>query len=1235
MPGNIKYSKICLILLGIICAGTLFACMEGIKWPKLHPDEQVIGTWVERSADSVYIKDRVYPNGFFALARPFVLISRALIRLNERLAYHCGEIDRIRNVKPDGIYFGRWFNAWAGTLLCVVMFLLVSRMARSQWAGLFAAALAGFAQYTVEHSHYAETDMAAVLTLTFALWLWVKAGDTVRLRWFVAAALASGFAAGTKFTILALAPIVVIQAIMFASDGGTVKHGNCKETRQQSAAATDWECSRLTPLRRYRLLRPNLWLSAIKFTCLGILLFGAGFAIANPAILLDFKWFWAGLAAEKQRVFAETALNLGPLAARPDVKYLHHFWNLHFSMQTLGYPWLVLIAAGLPCVALSMARRYWSILLLFPIIYAGYWIFMAPWVRSQEFLLFLPSLAALAALSLTILWRAKNYFIRAFTLVIAVLAIVVNGYNGLRVSALFGWQDTRFLAWEWLQTRLPLESKTAVERYAEAACVTSWKPPLAITKIEHCGMAPVVEQGADYLLRTSNISGRGLRNPLTGELYPEPAAHFRQFLMESELLCAWAPLPPHGFATFMSPTIELYGLKKFAPTVALQIALPQPALIVNQNQNPAGRQTFFPIGRGLGCANCLLIDRLPQTIAIGGPDALDKPVFLVLNTAERPAVINVRGFGLDKKIALEPYDTRLIPLKRPEWRPRIKSFETITLNADPVEDVLYIPCFARIVFTADEAARIFMDTMRDDRLRECLDLLENDLSPDAKYTAATRLGLWPMADQAEQSVSAIQTGIGKCIQTDPESVSINGVSGYYYGQFARARLQQPYDFACLFPLDKYGRESYQDAMEVLALQSSQDGGDSEKAVRMSQITSFADLPLRPSVARPTGLAASAGADFAKGRGENAVAERGTGREVGYYHQSLAIPVLIGRGRYELRGELMLKLEGAETDSCVPLVIRTMPGEADADYCLELQPGTWRRFSLVFQPGREIQSQIDFQSPSAAQVYLKNMEICWNLTNALETVRGELALAAIGHSIHRAEWEKAAAQITALTNENPAADELACPALAREIRQMMFACAGNLKDDSGLRLAARRLLELAPRHYASLLALAAEDETARGLAHQMEGNLKSPLVFAPWLALVGFSFNAETREVRCVFEALRNETPGLAAVFWLQRRDEWRRKQVQSLTAGLSGIALATTERRLNRGERVVITVRLNAAFGQTLDLNKLALGIETDVLWHAGAVSLEDGGYVLPFSRLKELSGPVPDNNILPLKNLP
>jgi hypothetical protein len=142
-----------------------------------------------------------------------------------------------------------------------------------------------------------------------------------------------------------------------------------------------------------------------------------------------------------------------------------------------------------------------------------------------------------------------------------------------------------------------------------------------------------------------------------------------------------------------------------------------------------------------------------------------------------------------------------------------------------------------------------------------------------------------------------------------------------------------------------------------------------------------------------------------------------------------------------------------------------------------------------------------------------------------------------------------------------------------------------------------------------------DEQAGKLPPAKEGSLKSLPVFAlftPWLALVGFDFDPGTREAKCIFEVLRNDTPKLAVVFWLQRHGEWRRKQAQPISA----------KQWLSKGEREIITVCLGEAFGESPDVKKLGLGVETDVLWHPGAISLATGGYVVPFSSIIEPTKP-------------
>lgn len=1069
---SMEHSKIHLLVLGLICAGALMVRLEGIAWPRLHPDEPVIGAWIDKAAQSAYVRDRVYPNGFFVLARPFAWINRAFAGLEQKIAYWCGNADRVLRTRIDGVLLGRLLNAAAGAAVCVFIYLFVARIMESPRGGLCAAILAAFCQYAVEHSHYAETDIAALLMLSVTFWLWGLAGKTAKPRLFALAALAGGFAAGTKFTLLILAPIVLVEAV-------------------------------ITARRQYA---PGWWRTSAGLALMGLALFVAGFVIANPALILKFNWFHESLAAEQKRVFAETALNLGAAGAQPGVKCLHHVKLLVYHLNTLGYPWLILIALGAPLTMFSPARRYWPTLLLFPLLYVFYWVFLAPWVRSQEFLLFIPSLAAVAIIPLVGLWRSRLIETRALALLFAAAAIITSSANGVRVAGLFGWKDTRPMANEWLQIRMPPDGRLAVESYAEAACPPVINPPRNIRKVERDGVKQLAEGGSEYLLRAATISGRGLRHPLSGKLYPGAADKLREFDETSTLLCAWAPLPvrppaalgaqrlragsairrgeiaggpPQGQATFVSPVIELYGLKKFTPRISMRAELPRPALIVNSDRNRVGRWTFCPVGSGLGCADALLVDSQPQTIAIGGPPQLTGPVYLVLNTFARPAVIHVRGFGLRRRVALAPYDTAVVPLQRSVWRPTVMPFENITLAAEPAEDVLYIPCFARIAWTVSEAARICLETARADKIPEYFpeELLKRELTPDLRAILEARLG---RADGARET-AGLRERIKQCLQLEKQTVAINGLNGYYYDQFARARLQAPADLASGPQAEEYVRSPLPAAVKILDLQLPED--EQEVAAGAAQL----------------------------------------------YSQAFAVPALVARGRYELRSEMMLTLNEPAAKSAVALKTLVSAGTESAG-SMDMQSGQWREFRFTLQPGREVQPHIVFSLPVAGRVYLRNMEIIWTFASALEALGAELSAGASGR----------------------------------------------------------------------------EDGKTAGKAPEIKNAVKNPPIFTPWCKLAGFAFNAQTRQVTCVFEALRDDTPKLAVNFSLLRRGEWRRKQAQALGA----------KTWLKKGECETVTIRLDDAFGANPDMNKIGLGVETDVLWHPGSIPLQDGRRVIAFAAL-------------------
>ena len=115
-----------------------------------------------------------------------------------------------------------------------------------------------------------------------------------------------------------------------------------------------------------------------------------------------------------------------------------------------------------------------------------------------------------------------------------------------------------------------------------------------------------------------------------------------------------------------------------------------------------------------------------------------------------------------------------------------------------------------------------------------------------------------------------------------------------------------------------------------------------------------------------------------------------------------------------------------------------------------------------------------------------------------------------------------------------------------------------------------------------------------------------------MKLVGFAMNPNGPKVQCVWEATKNETPPMAVSFWIRRHGEWRKKQVRPLS----------DRQWLAKGERVTVEVKLNEAFaGYTPET--IALGLETDVPWHPGALAvLGSREPVVPLSELVRRAGP-------------
>ncbi len=752
------------LLAGIVLAAA-FLRYGGFDRPaEMHPDQPRILSWMERTEQDGYLKNTVYPGGFFILFNQFRRVVVPFLDLQQQWQYRLNEIDRVAPPRNLYLSLGRHFNVWLAAATCALIYLLAAGISGSPWAGLYAAALFCCLPDHIIHAHYVQTDIAMVFMLTLALWLWSLFAGRRAFWLFAAAVLASGFAAGTKYTLICLAPLGWI--FSFYTPAPTGRSG---------APATG---ARLRPWRRI-----------IVRMILATIIFAAGFSLATPEVL-DWHAFREGLRYQNMRVYGEGATILSQARSEPLIALRSHWRQFCTAAVALGWGSLLSAAAGL-WLGAAAYRRYWPILIGFPLCYLYYYLFQAPWVRGQEFMNFSPAWSVLAGLLPLYLWRQWQHSTgRRLGRLAAVVLITATFWpilqNGLAAASMFNWKDTRCLANRWLQRHLPADYKLGLERYTDPAHTGAGKDAEFIHKIETAGQALLEKRKYDAILRNPSSDGRGLRHPVTGRRFPQYQAAFEAFTNRAVCLRAWGVLPPNRFVSpFTSPDLELWLYQPAAPTLELQLPLAQPGYI-----SCNGRETFFRAGHDAGSADLLLIDRYPHECAFGGPAELPRPVFTIVNTLERPAELRLRGFGRSFQQRLMPYQAAAIPLQRPWWRPRLGGFERLTAATRPEPHIEYVPCLLRAAFDAPAAAALLQQIGHAD---QALALLRGtpDLpacSPALVYPLAAANAQWDLAGQWESRAMELRALLLKALALPPESVSINGINGRHYDQCARIRL---------------------------------------------------------------------------------------------------------------------------------------------------------------------------------------------------------------------------------------------------------------------------------------------------------------------------------------------------------------------------------------------------------------------------------------------------------------
>ena len=744
-----------------ICRGVLLLAIVlvalglrlwGTAWPVgHHPDEPTIARWISYRASHRHLH-KAYPDGFFTLTKPVWRAAGLCWQTRDAIRRWRGIPLKPQPPSPDAVLFARALNAWLGALSVVFVYLLASRVSGSKWAALLGSAFFAVAQYHVEHAHYAETDIAMVSALAVALWLWSLASDRRSRVAYVAACAASGFATGTKYTLVVLLALVAV--------GAYRKRGAETVLRHAGALLARAGC--------------------------GIAAFVAGFAVAAPGVLRG-RWFLHELARERATVYGETHALMADAGTRLAARVTGHGHALAEGFRSLGWGWSCIVVAAVPLCFTPRLRRHWPVTLLFPALYLYYYMLVAPWVRTQEFLNLLPVFACAPALLLATAHGAKRSLLSntacAALLAAAALSLFGATLNGTRVASLFGWRETRRMAAEWCERHAPHGANAGVEQYTKPVGSGSFGSVVNVFEIEFHGIDYPLTNDCRYLVRNATALGRGVQDRRTGRPFPRYQAKYEDFQRRAELLARWSSLAPQGIrATFAGPAMELYGLERPTADLRLELPLPRPTWI-----SPADRETYFPVGSRLGAATMVELTPFPRQVGVGGPPAAGETYFL-LRTMERDANVRLHGFGRRRSVDVGPHDLRIVQLRRSPALPRFNAFEVVRADVETRPHMYEVPCFAQVAFSPAEAG---LPAFFAGRPGNALDALGREQlrrsAPALTHLLAVAAAEWDLAQSVRQEAELALQRLRTALDTPASRLRIGGVAGTHYEDFAQLR----------------------------------------------------------------------------------------------------------------------------------------------------------------------------------------------------------------------------------------------------------------------------------------------------------------------------------------------------------------------------------------------------------------------------------------------------------------
>lgn len=326
-------------------------------------------------------------------------------------------------VDPSGVYLaGRLLGVAAGTVTLVLVFAVARRLSGTA-AGLAAAALLAASPIHVIDSHYVKHDVPVTLAIVVAFLLTLSVWPSGRTEGRnLARAAVAGAACGVAFSthyyaVFAFLPLAL--AIWFA------------RTTRGARAAT------------------------LGFAVAGVSMIAAFFA-CSPFLLVEPGTAWRDIIANRQIVVDRAVVEPGvPFASAR--RYLELLW-----LDALGWPAAILAVAGAVRLVLQAPGRA-ALLAAFPV---AFLLFISNTVPASRYLNPVIPFAAVFAGS-AVAWLAGFVSRRAVAaLLLALVAALPALTQSVRAGIFFRQADTRTIASEFIEARVPSGAGIAIQPYS-------------------------------------------------------------------------------------------------------------------------------------------------------------------------------------------------------------------------------------------------------------------------------------------------------------------------------------------------------------------------------------------------------------------------------------------------------------------------------------------------------------------------------------------------------------------------------------------------------------------------------------------------------------------------------------------------------------------------------------------------------------------------------------------------